>query len=91
MITFGIHNCNFQILNKLVITDHKALTIEFLYDKKRKFDRVKEIIEPYNIGNNKIDDINNRLVDVFKSEISEVKLLRLLHDNKFNFKTIRRN
>ena len=30
MITFGIDNINFQILNKLVITDHKALSIEFL-------------------------------------------------------------
>ena len=90
MITFGSHNCNFQILHKLVITDHKALTIEFLDDRKRKFERVKEIIEPYNISNNKIDDISNRLVDVFKSEIPEVKFSRLLNDNNFNFKTIRR-
>ena len=29
MITFGIDNCNFKILDKLVITDHKALSIEF--------------------------------------------------------------
>ena len=49
---------------------------------KRKLDRVKEIIEPYNIANNKIDDISNKLIDVFKSEVPEVKLLRLLHDNK---------
>ena len=40
--------------------------------------------------NNKIDDISNKLIDVFKSEVPEVKLLRLLHDNKFNFKTRRR-
>ena len=44
MITFGIDNINFQILNKLVITDHKALSIEFLDDRKRKLDRVKELI-----------------------------------------------
>ena len=30
IITFGIDNCNFQILYKLVKTDHKALSIEFL-------------------------------------------------------------
>ena len=30
IITFGIENCNFQILHKLVTTDHKALSIEFL-------------------------------------------------------------
>ena len=80
MISFGIDNCNFQILNKLVITDHKALSIEFLDDRKRKLDRVKELIEPYNIANHKIEEITNRLVEVFNSEIAEVKLLRLLHD-----------
>ena len=30
MIAFGIDNCNFQILHKLVTTDHKELSIEFL-------------------------------------------------------------
>ena len=60
MITFGIDNINFQILNKLVITDHKALSIEFLDDRKRKLDRVKELIEPYNIANHKIEEITNR-------------------------------
>ena len=59
MITYVIDNLSFNILNKLVITDHKALSIEFLDDKKRKLDRFKEMIEPYNIDNNKIDDISN--------------------------------
>ena len=44
LITFGIDNCNFQILHKLVITEHKVLSIEFLDDRKRKLDRVKELI-----------------------------------------------
>ena len=52
MITYVIDNLSFNILNKLVISDNKALSIEFLDDKKRKLDRVKEI-EPYNIANNK--------------------------------------
>ncbi len=30
MITYGIDNLSFNILHKLVITDHKALSIEFL-------------------------------------------------------------
>ena len=30
MITFGINNYNFQILDKIVITDHKGLNIKFL-------------------------------------------------------------
>ena len=30
LINFGIDDCNFQILHKLEITDHKALSIEFL-------------------------------------------------------------
>ena len=90
MITYVIDNLSFNILNKLVITDHKALSIEFLDDKKRKLDRFKEMIEPYNIANNKIDDISSKLIDLFKSEVLEMKLLRLLHNNKFNFKTKRR-
>ncbi len=86
LITFGIDNCNFQILHKLVITEHKVLSIEFLDDRKRKLDRFKELIEPYTIATH-IEEITNRLVEVFNSEIAEVKLLRLLHDNKFNYKT----
>ena len=61
-----------------------------IFLQKRKLNRVKEIIEPYNIANNKIDDISNKLVDVFKSEVPEVKLLRLIHDNEFNFKIRKR-
>ena len=53
LITFGIDNCNFQILHKLVITEHKVLSIEFLDDRKRKLDRVKELIEPYTIATHK--------------------------------------
>ena len=48
--------------------------------KKRKLDRFKEIIDSYNIANNKIDDISNKLIKVFKSEVFEV-----IYDNKFNF------
>ena len=65
MITYGIDNLYFNILNKLVITDHRALSIEFFDDKVRKLDRIKDIIESYNIANNKIDDISNK--NVFKS------------------------
>ena len=49
--------------------------MNYFDDKKRKLDRVKGIIEPYNIANNKIDDISNKLIDVVKSEVPEVKLL----------------
>ncbi len=34
-----------------------------------------------------LEEIINRLVEIFNSEIGEVKLLRLLYDNKFNYKT----
>ena len=34
MITYGIDNLQFNILNKLVITDHRALSIEYFDDKK---------------------------------------------------------
>ena len=74
MITFGIDNVMLKYY------------IEFLDDRKRKLDRFKELIEPYTIATH-IEEITNRLVEVFNSEIAEVKLLRLLHDNKFNYKT----
>ena len=80
MITFGINNYNFQILDKIVITDHKGLNIKFLDDRKIKL----EI--PYTISTHRIGEITNRLVEVFNSEIAEVKLLRLLHNNKFNYR-----
>ncbi len=87
MITFGIDNCNFQILHKLVITEHKTLSIEFLDNRKRKLDRIKELMESYSITTHRIEEITYRLVEVLNSEIAEIKLLRLLDDNKFNFKT----
>ena len=74
MVTYGINNLQFNILKKLVITAHRGLSIEFIEDKKRKLDRVKEIIELYNIANNKIDSINNKSIDVFKSEIPKIKV-----------------
>ena len=36
MITFGIDNINFQILNKLVITDHRNLVGANIRRKKKK-------------------------------------------------------
>ena len=84
IITFGIDNYNFQILDKLVISDHKALSIEFLDDRKKKSNRIKELIEPYTID-------ANRLVELFNSKIAEVKLLRLLYDKTFNYKIKNRN
>ena len=86
MITFGINNYNFQILDKIVITDHKGLNIKFLDDRKIKLERVKELIIPFTISTHRIGEITNRLVEVFNSEIAEVKLLRLLHNNKFNYR-----
>ena len=47
-------------MDKLVLSDHKALSYEFIEDNKFKLDRIKEIIEPYIIAQIKIDDINNK-------------------------------
>ena len=48
-------------MDKLVLSDHKAISFEFLEDNKFKLDRIKEIIEPYTIGQIKIDDIIYKL------------------------------
>jgi len=42
MITYGIDNLCFIILDKLVITDHRGLSIEFLDDKKKNLIELKK-------------------------------------------------
>ena len=51
---------------------------------------MKQIIEPYLRVYNKSDEIKDKLIEVFKSEIPEVKSLRLIHDNKFKYKVIKK-
>ena len=51
--------------------------------ENRKLNRIKEMIEPYIRVNKKSDEIKNELIEVFKSDIPEIKLLRLIHDNKY--------
>ena len=36
-------------MDKLVLSDHKAISFEFFEDNNFKLDRIKEIIEPYSI------------------------------------------
>ena len=52
-------------MDKLVLSDHKTFSFEFLEDNKFKLDRIKEIIEPYAIAQIKIDDLINELKDAF--------------------------
>ena len=73
-------------MDKLVISDHKAISFEFIEDNKFKLDRIKEIIEPYNIAQIKIDDISNKLKDAFLNDITEIKIKRIIYDNKYEFK-----
>ena len=90
MITYGIDNLNFDIKDNLVYTDHKCLELIFLEDENRKLNRIKEMIEPYIRAYKKSDDIKNELIEIFKKDIPEIKLLRLIHDNKYKYKAIKK-
>ena len=90
MITYGIDNINFDIKDNLVYTDHKCLELIYLEDENRKLNRIKEMIEPYIRVYKKSDEIKNELIEVFKSDIPEIKLLRLIHDNKYKYKAIKK-
>ena len=90
IITYGIENANFNVIDKLVNTDHNAIELNFIENEKRKLNRIKQFIEPYLRVYNKSDEIKDKLIEVFKSEVPEVKLLRLIHDNKFKYKVIKK-
>ena len=90
MITYGIDNISFDIKDNLVYTDHKCLELIYLEDENRKLNRIKEMIEPYIRVYKKSDEIKNKLIEVFKSDMPEIKLLRLIHDNKNKYKAIKK-
>ena len=70
-----------------MISDHRLLILEIVENDKLKLDRMKEVVEPYMIAMSKNKDIRDKLINIFKSDIYEVGLLRLIHDNTYNFKT----
>jgi len=86
-ITYGLENVNFNIIDKLVLTDHRALSLEFFEDKNIKLERMKELIEPYAIAQIKMDEISEKLKDAFLNDITEIKIKKLIHDNTYNYKT----
>ena len=73
-------------MDKLVLSDHKAISFDILEDNKFKLDRIKEIIEPYAIAQIKTDDISNKLKDAFLNHLTEIKIKRIINDNKYKFK-----
>ena len=85
-ITYGLENVDFNIIDKLVLSDHKALSLEFFEDKNIKLERINVIIEPYSIAQNKIDEITEKLKDAFNNDITEIKIKKLIHDNYHNYK-----
>ena len=86
-ITYGLENVSFNIIDKLVLTDHRALSLEFFEDKNIKLERMKELIEPYSIAQIKIDETSEKLKDAFLNDITEIKIKKLIHDNTYNYKT----
>ena len=77
-------------MDKLVISDHKAISFEFLEDNNFKLDRIKEIIEPYALAQIKIDDTSNKLKDAFLNDLTEIKIKRIINNNKYEFKPKKR-
>ena len=74
-ITYGLDNIYCNIINKLILSDHKAsLSLEFYKDKNIKLERMKEIIEPFSTAQNKIDEINEKIKDAFLDDITEIKI-----------------
>ena len=73
-------------MDKLVLSDHKALSFQFLEDNKFKLDRIKEIIEPYAIAQIKIDDMSNILKDAFLNDIKEIKIKKIINETNINQK-----
>ena len=65
---------NFEVREKLLNTDHNALEYAFLEDETRKFCRIKETIEPYIRVSKKSEEIKDKLIEVFKSDVPEIKL-----------------
>ena len=47
---------------------------------------MKEIIEPYSIAQNKIDEITEKIKDAFNNDITEIKIKKLIYDNNHNYK-----
>ena len=90
MITYGIEDIDFDVIDNLVYTDHKCLELSFIENDKRKLNRIKEMIEPYIRVHNKSEEIKNELIEAFKSEVPDVKLLRLIHNNKYKYKAIKK-
>jgi len=49
---------------------------------------MKEVVEPYMIAMNKNKEITDKLINIFKSDIYEVGLLRLIHDKNYNYRIL---
>ena len=90
IITYGIEFGNFEVREKLVNTDHNALEYAFFEDETKTLCRIKETIEPFIRVRKKSEEIKDKLIEVFKSDVPEIKLLRLIHDNKYTYKAIKR-
>ena len=79
-------NGNLFISNSPCITDHRILLFEINNNVNFKIERIKDILEPYEIAKINKDNITKKLIEVFDKDIPEVGILRLIHDNYHEFK-----
>ena len=64
-IVYDIKNYSFNLLNKLVQINHRAININIVKEDNIKLDRAKEVIELYITTSYRIEYITKRLYDVF--------------------------
>ena len=79
-------NGNLFISNSPCITDHRILLFEINNNANFKIERIKDILEPYEIAKINKDNITKKLIDVFDKEVPEIGIIRLIHDNYHEFK-----
>ena len=79
-------NGNLFINNSPCITDHRILLFEINNNTNFKIERIKDILEPYEIAKINKDNITKKLIDIFNKDIPEIGIIRLIHDNYHEFK-----
>ena len=79
-------NGNLFISNSPCITDHRILLFEINNNANFKIERIKDILEPYEIAKINKDNITKKLIDIFDKEVPEIGIIKLIHDNYHEFK-----
>ena len=88
-LDYFISNINGKLFisNSPCITDHRILLFEINNNANFKIERIKDILEPYEIAKINKDNITKKLIDIFNNDIPEIGIIKLIHDNYHEFKS----